>query len=85
MKVDKGSKTTAANEKLANGKLSLASTKLVQEKLAPGSPKARSLKNSSDQDYNNVRLLLVRANKGPKTSAVNEKLASNKLSLALTL
>ena len=62
----------------------LVSPKLVQDELPPGSPKARSLEDSSDQDDNDVRLPPLRADKGPKTTAANEKPASKKLLLAST-
>ena len=80
----KGPKTAGANRKPRNSKLSLASTKLVQDKLLSGSPEARSLKDNSNQDDNNVRLPLVRGGKGLKTVAANEKPASSKLSSTST-
>ena len=84
MRVGKGPKTATANGKPASGKLLLASTKMVQDKLLPGSLEARSLKNSSEQDDNNVKLSPIKAGKGPRTAAANEKPASGKLLLALT-
>ena len=81
MRLGKGPKTAAANGKSASGKLLSASTKLVQDKLPPSSLKAKNLEDSSDQDNNDVRLLLVRVGKGPRTAAANGKLASGKLSL----
>ena len=84
MRVGKGPRTAAANEKPASGKLLSASTKLIQDELPPGSPEARSLKDSSKQDDNDVRLPSVRADKGPKTAAANGKLASGKLSSVST-
>ena len=60
------------------------STKLVQNKLLPGSSKARSLKNSSDEDDDDVRLSPIRIDKKPRTSAANGKPASGKLLLAST-
>ena len=44
-----------------------------------GSPEAKSLKDSSDQDDDNVKLSPMRASKGPKTVVANEKPASGKL------
>ena len=73
MRVDKGPGTAVPNRKPTNGKLSSASTKLVQDKLSPGSPEARSLEDSSKQDNNDVRLLPMRAGKGPRTTATNKK------------
>ena len=84
MRAGKGPRTAAANGKPASGKLLSASTKLVQDELPPGSPDARSLEDSSNQDDNDLRLPLVRAGKGPRIAAANEKPASGKLSLALT-
>ena len=46
--------------------------------------KARHLEKSSDQDDNDVRLPPVRAGKGPRTAAANEKPASGKLLSAST-
>ena len=84
MRAGKGPRTAAANGKLASGKLLSASTKLVRDELPPGSPEARSLEDSSNQDDNDVRLPLVRADKGPRTATANEKPASGKLSSAST-
>ena len=84
MRAGKGSRTVVANGKLASGKLLLASTKLVQNELLPGSPEAKSHENSSDQDNNDVRLPPVRAGKRPRTTAANGKPASGKLSSAST-
>ena len=84
MRAGKGPRTAAANGKPASGKLLSASTKLVQDELPPGSPEARSLEDSSDQDDNDVRLPPVRAGKGPRTAAANGKPASGKLSSAST-
>ena len=84
MRVDKRPRTAAANGKLASGKLLLASTKLVQDKLSPGSPETRSLEDSSDQDDDDVKLPPMRAGKGLRTAAANGKPASGKLSSAST-
>ena len=84
MRAGKGPRTAAANGKPASGKLSSASTKLVQDELPPGSPEARSLEDSSNQDDDDVRLPPVRAAKGPKTAAANRKPGRGKLSLAST-
>ena len=84
MRLGKGPRPATGNRILASGKLLLASTKLVQDKLPPGSLEAKSREDSSDQDDNNIRLPSVRAGKGPKTTAANGKLVSNKLSSAST-
>ena len=84
MRAGKGLRIAAANEKPASSKLLSASTKLVQDELLPGSPEARSLKNSSDQDDNDVRLSTMKAGKGPKTTTTNRKPVSGKLSSAST-
>ena len=84
MRAGKGPRTAAANGKPASGKLLSASTKLIQDKLPPGSPEAGSLEDSSDQDNDDVRLPPVRAGKGPRTAAANGKPASGKLSSAST-
>ena len=84
VRAGKGPKTTAANGKPASGKLLSASTKLVQDKLSPGSSEARSLEDSSDQDDDDVRLSPMRVGKGPRTTAANGKPASGKLSSAST-
>ena len=84
MRVGKGPRTTAANEKPVSGKLSSASTKLVQDKLPLGFPEARSLEDSSNQDDNNIRLPPVRVGKGPKTATANGKPVSGKLSSVST-
>ena len=84
MRAGKGPRTAAANGKPASDKLLSASTKLVQDQQPPGSPEARSLEDSSDQDDNDVRLPPVMAGKGPRTAAANRKPASGKLSLAST-
>ena len=84
MKANKGPRIAATNRKPASNKLLSVSTKLVQEDLLPGCPEARSLKDSSGQDDNDVRLLSVKAGKKPKTAAANGKLASGKLLLVLT-
>ena len=83
-KAGKEPRTAAANGKPVSGKLSLVSTKLVQDELPPGSPKARTLEDSSDQNDNDVRLPLVKANIGLKTAAANGKLVNGKLSSAST-
>ena len=79
MRVSKGSKTAATNEKPPRGKLLSALTKLVQDELLPNFPETRSLKDSSNQDDNDVKLPPMRMGKGPRTSAANEKPASGKL------
>ena len=84
MRVDKGPRTVAANEKPTSSKLLSASTKLVQNELPPGFPEARSFEDSSNQNEDDVRLPPVKAGKGSKTSIVNGKLASSKLALAST-
>ena len=84
MRAGKGPRTAAANGKPASGKLLSASTKLVQDELPPGSPEARSLEDSSDQDDDDVRLPPVRVGKRPRTAAANEKPASGKLLLTST-
>ena len=84
MRAGKGPRTAAANGKPASGKLLSASTKLVKDELPPGSPEARSLEDSSDQDDNNVRLSPVRAGKRPRTAAANGKPANSKLLSAST-
>ena len=84
VRVGKEPRIAVADEKLASGKLLSASTKLVQDELLPGSSKARSLEDSSDQDEDDIRLQHVRAGKGPKTAAVNKKPASGKLSSVST-
>ena len=84
MRAGKGPRTAAANRKLAIGKISSASTKLVQDEILFSSQEARSLEDSSDQDDNDVRLPPVRAGKGPRTAAANGKPASGKLSSAST-
>lgn len=84
MRVDKRPKIVATNEKPASGKLLSTSIKLVQDKLLPGFLKAKNLKNSSDQDDNNIRLPPVRADKGPRTTIANRKPGNGKLSLVLT-
>ena len=50
----------------------------------PGLPEAGSLEDSGNQDDDDVRLLPVRAGKGPRTAAANRKPTSGKLSSALT-
>ena len=77
-------RTAAANGKPANGKLLSASTKLVQDELLPGSPEAKSLEDSNNQDDNNVRLLPVKVSKRPRTVAANGKSVSGKLSSVST-
>ena len=47
MRASKEPKIIAANGKSANGKLSLTSSKLVQDELLFGSPETRSLEASS--------------------------------------
>ena len=84
MRAGKGPKTAATNGKPASGKLLSASTKLVQDELPPGSPEARSLEDSSNQNDNDVKLPLVNAGKGPRTAAANGKPANGKLSSAST-
>ena len=84
MRAGKRPRTAAANGKPASSKLSSASTKLVQDELPSGSPEARSLEDSSNQDDNDVKLPPVRAGKGPRTAAANEKPASGKLSSTST-
>ena len=84
MRVGKRLRTVVANRKPASGKLLSASTKLVQDELLPGSQEARSLEDSSNQDDNNIRLLLMRAGKRLRTTAANEKPASSKLSSGST-
>ena len=84
MRVDKGLKIAAANRKPASGKLSLTLTKLVQDELPPGSPKVRSLKDSSNENDNNIRLPFIRVSKGPSIIAANRKPASGKLLSAST-
>ena len=84
MRAGKGPRTAAANEKPASGKLLSALPKLVQDELLPGSLEARSIKDSSDQDDDDVRLPPVRAGKRPRTAATNGKPVSGKLSSAST-
>ena len=84
MKAGEGPRIVAANGKPANGKLLLVLTKLVQDELLSGSPKAKSLEDSSNQDDNNIRLPPVRVGKGPRTTAANEKPTSGKLLLVST-
>ena len=84
MRAVKEPKTAAANGKPASGKLSSASPKLVQDELLSGSPEARSLEDSRDQDNDDVRLPYVRAGKGPRIAAANGKPASGKLTSAST-
>lgn len=84
MKASKRPKTAATNRKAASGKLLLALTQLVQDKLPFASPKARSPENSSNQDDGNVRLPLLRVSKGSRTPTANGKPESSKLSLAST-
>ena len=84
MRVGKRPSTPTANEKLASGKLSSASTELVQDELPPDSLEARSVEDSSNQNDDDIRLLPVRASKGPETAAANKKLASGKLLSAST-
>lgn len=79
MGAGKNSKTAAANEKLASGKLLLASTKLVQDQLPLGSLKAKSCEDSSNQDDNHVKLPPMKAGKEPRTAVAIEKSASRKL------
>ena len=81
VRVGKGPKTAAANGKPVGSKLSSASTKLVRDELLPGSLEARSLKDNNDQDDDDVKLLPVRAGKGPRIATANGKPASAKLSL----
>lgn len=50
----------------------------------PSSPETRYFENSSDQNNNNVRLLLVRKNKRLKTKVGNRKLVNDKLLSALS-
>lgn len=69
---------------MVNDKLFLASIKLVQDKLLSGSPEARNLENSSDQDDNNIRLLPLKKSKKLKIETINEKSANSKLSSILT-
>lgn len=47
-------------------------------------PEVRHFKESSNQDNNNIKLLPVRADKGPMIATIDEKLASTKSSLTLT-
>ena len=79
VKTGKEPKTAAANGKPTNGKMLLASTKLVQDELLPGSSEAKSLENSSNQDSNNIGLPLVKAGQRLKTATANEKPACGKL------
>ena len=79
MRAGKKPKTAAANKKPTSGKLSSASTKLVQDELPLGSLEARGLEDSSEQDDDNVRLLPVRPVKRPRTIAANRKPVSGKL------
>ena len=79
MRAAKRPRTAAANGKPASCKLSLTSTKLVQDELPPGSPKARSLEDSSDQNDNVVKLPPVKMGKRPRTAAANGKPVSGKL------
>lgn len=84
MRASKRPRTAAANRKPANGKLSLALIKLVQNELLSGFPKAKSSKDSSNKDDNNTKLLSMRVGKKPKTVVANEKPASGKLLLVST-
>lgn len=84
IKADKRPRAIAANEKLTNNKLLLASTKLVQDKLLFNSAEAKSVKNSSNHDDNDIRLLPIRVGKWPMIAAANRKAANSKLLLALT-
>lgn len=84
MRAGKGPKTTAANEKMTSSKLSLAITKLVQDKLLSSYLEVRSLKNSNNQDDNNARLLFIKVGKGLKAIVANRKLANSNLLLILT-
>ena len=83
MKAGKKLRNIATNKKPVSDKLLSATTKLVQDKLPPGSPEAWSLEDSSNKDDNDIRLLPVRAGKGPRTAAANRKPASGKLLLTL--
>ena len=82
MRAGKRPRIAATNGKPTSGKLLLASTKPVQDKLPLNSLEVRSLENSSDQDDNDIRLPPIRAGKGPRIAATNEKPASGKLSSA---
>ena len=84
MKASKRPKTATTNEKPVSSKLLLASTKLVPDELLPSSSKVRSLENSSNQNDNDIRLPLLRADKRLRTTATNGKPVSGKLSLTLT-
>ena len=79
MRAGKRPRIAAANGKPASGKLLLASIKLIQNELPPGSPETRSLGDSSNQDDDDVRLPPIKVGKGAKTSAANGKPASSKL------
>ena len=79
MRVSKGPRTAAANAKPASGKLSSASSKLVQNELSPGSPEAVSLENNSNQDDDDVKLPPMREGKGPRIAAAKGKPAKGKL------
>ena len=84
MKAGKGTRTAVANRKPANSKLLLASTKLVQEKLLPGSSKARNFEDSYNQNDNDIKLLPVKAGEKPRTIVTNVKPVSDKLLLTST-
>lgn len=84
VKAGKCLRTAVANGKPASGKLSWASTNLIQDELLPSCLEARNLENSSNQDDNNVRLFPMRAGKKPRTATANKKMANSKLWLAST-
>lgn len=84
MMVGKKSKTIAANRKLVSGKLLLTTTKSVQNELLHIFPEAKSLKDSSNLNDNNIGLPSIRIDREPKTAAANKKLASSKLLSTLT-
>ena len=81
MRVDKGPRTVASNKKSASGKLLLTTTTLVKNELLPNFLKVKSLEDSSNQDDNDIRLLSLRAGKGPRTTVLNRKPANGKLLL----
>lgn len=80
VKESKRSQTATANKKLTSSKQLFVSTRLIADKLPPNFSKVRHLKDSSDQNDNDVRLLSMRRNKKVKTkAAINKKPVNSKL------